>query len=51
MSRGQYRKVGKTYITGKCTYCHGFWSEPLKTTRHQLEKKTRTEAKKVCKIF
>ena len=51
MSRGQYRKVGKTYIIGKCTICFGYYWEPLNATRHQLEKKTRREGKKSVKIF
>ena len=51
MSRGQYRKIGKTYITARCHICHGYWTEPLNDTPRQIEKKTRREGKKICKDF
>lgn len=51
MNRGQYRKIGKTYIVGKCTICHGYWAEPLNETKKILEKKCRRENKKICKDF
>lgn len=52
MSKAGYKKIGKTYCTGKCTgRFFGYWSEPLNETSKIIEKRTRREGKKICKNF
>ena len=52
MSKAGYKKIGKTYCSGKCTGgFFGYWSEPLNETSKIIEKRTRREGKKICKNF
>lgn len=51
MSRGQYRKIGKTFCSGKCELMFGYWSEPLNETTKVLKKRTRREGKKICEKY